>query len=107
MEKLIFVCSPYRGDMKINAIKAREYCRYVIGEGYTPIAPHLLYPQFLDDSKPDERDQGIQAGLEILKRCDEIWIFGQRITPGMMTEIEAAGKLKLPVFTVTVKEAKP
>ena len=36
-------------------------------------------------------------GLELLKRSDELWVFGKRITEGMRTEIEVATERKIPV----------
>ena len=58
--KLIYVASPYAGDIEQNTEFARKACRHVMSEGHAFFAPHLLYPQLLDDSKPQER----QAGLE-------------------------------------------
>lgn len=58
-------------------------------KGYLPIAPHLLFPQFLDDEKEEERQAGIQMGLDLLLYCDEVWVFGG-ITEGMLTEIAVA-----------------
>ena len=34
-----------------------------------PFAPHLLYPQVLDDGDPDERALGLFFGLVWLGRC--------------------------------------
>lgn len=88
--KLIYICSPYRGDTEYNAAKARGYCRFACRHEVVPIAPHLMYPQFLDDDIPEEREEGICLGMELLKRCDELWVFGDRISEGMRVEIEAA-----------------
>ena len=35
---LIFVSSPYRGDIRANVERAKQYCRYVIEQGHTPFA---------------------------------------------------------------------
>jgi hypothetical protein len=72
--KLIYICSPYRGDTESNAAKARGYCRFACRHEVVPIAPHLIYPQFLDDDIPEEREEGICLGMELLKRCDELWV---------------------------------
>ena len=93
-ENMIFVCSPYRGDVIRNAEKAQLYCQMVIKSGLIPIAPHLYFPQFLDDNDPAEREAGIRAGLELIKHCNEIWVFGKEITDGMRQEIEFARKLE-------------
>lgn len=93
----IFVCSPLRGNIEHNLEKARQYCKAVINEGHIPFAPHLIYPQFLDDSIESEREAGINCGLEFLKTCDALWFFGEKITEGMKMECETALKLNIPV----------
>lgn len=96
--KLVYVCSPYKGDVDYNVAKARGYCRFVYTQGAVPFAPHLHNTQFLDDSIQDERSAGISMGLEMLSRSAEVWAFGEKISGGMMTEIEAAEQLGIPVM---------
>ena len=69
----------------------------MIGQGHTPIAVHLLYPQFLDDNSPVEREIGLQLGRNILRCCDELWAYGGRISAGMQAEIAAAQDTGIPV----------
>lgn len=95
--KLVFVCSPYRGDEVENIANARKYCRLVAGCGYIPIAPHLLFPQFLDDSDEIQRLKGIHMGLELLKLCSKMWIFANEVTEGMELEIKKAKELEIPI----------
>lgn len=104
--KLIFVCSPFRGNEERNSLKARRFCRFVHTQGAVPFAPHLLFPQFLDDEIPDERRAGINLGLSMLRRAAELWVFGNIITDGMKEEIKAALALDIPVryFTDTCVE---
>ena len=45
-----YVCSPFAGEVKNNTRKAKAYSRRLYELGYLPIAPHLLFPQFMDDS---------------------------------------------------------
>lgn len=94
---LVYVCSPYRGDTQLNVERAKGYCRFVIGQNAMPFAPHLLYPLFLDDSDKDERDIGLRCGTAILKRCDQLWVFGEKVSGGMAGEIAAAKKHGLPI----------
>lgn len=96
MEK-VFICSAFRGDVEENIRKAREYCRWAAMEcGAVPIAPHLLFPQFLDDNDPVQREIGIVMGLELLAGCRQLFYFGD-ITEGMAKEIARARELGLPV----------
>lgn len=95
--KKIFVCSPYRGDVKNNMKKAINYCKYVVKQGYLPIAPHLYFPRFLNDNNETERKLGIAMGCELMQDCDEVWVFGDTITEGMYYEIMNAKQLKKPI----------
>ena len=89
---LIFICSPYRGDVEPNIQNARRYCRHVYEHVGIPLAPHLLFTQFLNDDDSTERRAGLCLGVEMLKRCDELWAFGQP-TEGMALEIQEAMRL--------------
>lgn len=87
-KKMIYVCSPYRGDREGNTKKAIEHAKYVFEKGGIPIVPHLYFTQFLDDTIPEERKAGMELGREIFKYCDEIWVFGvYPPTEGMWQEI--------------------
>ena len=70
---IVYICSPYAGDIAGNVDAARRYSRFAVDKGYIPIAPHLLYPQFLDDADPDERELGIFFGNAIMSKCSEVW----------------------------------
>ena len=87
---LVYICSPYAGDVERNTAAARRYSRFAVDAGYIPIAPHLLFPQFLDDNKPKERELGLFFGNAILSKCAEMWVFGDRISEGMEAEIKRA-----------------
>ena len=95
--KLVYIASPYAGNVKENTEAAKGYCRAALEEGVVPIAPHLLYPQFLEDSDPAERNLGLRAGLELLARCEELWVCGPEISPGMSREIQFARGLGIPI----------
>jgi hypothetical protein len=94
---LIFVCSPLAGDVERNTENARRYSRFAVDKGAIPIAPHLLYPQFLDDGNPTERELGLFFGLVLLGKCDELWAFGVSASDGMRTEIAKAKKRGIPI----------
>lgn len=102
----VFVCSPYAGCVKANVHNARMYSRFVFLCGCMPITPHLMYPRFLEDKDIKERDAGIRMGLILLDFCNEIWVFGQRISNGMRREIAYAESHGILVryFTDTCQE---
>ena len=97
MTKIVYICSPFSGDVARNTEKARNYCKYAVSKGVTPIAPHLLFPQFLDDNCPVEREKGLAFGLALLEKVDELWVFGTYISEGMHREIEKANGDGVPI----------
>lgn len=92
----VYVASRYAGNVDANTRAAVRYCRYVIKEGYMPVAAHLLYPQMLDDNNPADRELGLAFGMALLDLCDEVWVFGP-VSRGMAAEIEEAKRLKKPL----------
>ncbi len=91
--KMTYICSPCHGDYEKNIIKAVEYCREALLKGVLPIAPHVYFTQFVDDEKPEERELGLFAGLQLLRYCQTIRVYGCRVSAGMYNEIQLAGVL--------------
>jgi hypothetical protein len=87
---IVYICSPYSGDVEANVAAARRYSRFAVDKGFIPIAPHLLYPQFLNDDDERERELGLFFGNALMSKCAEVWVFGSRISAGMETEIKRA-----------------
>lgn len=103
---VVYICSPYAGDIKTNTDNAKRYCRFAYKRNAIPLAPHLLYPRFLDDEDPEERKDGLFMGLVLLNKCSELWVFGANISSGMQAEIEKAKKHKMNIryFTEGLEE---
>lgn len=92
----VFISSPFAGDTVRNILRAQGYCRKAVAEGHFPLAPHLYFPQFLEDDDPDGRSKGIAMGLSWLSYCNEMWVFGT-LSAGMKTEIAYAEKHGIPI----------
>lgn len=103
---IVYICSPFAGDIEKNVATARTYSRFAVEQGYIPIAPHLLFPQFLNDSDPKERELGLFFGNAIMSKCSEIWVFGNHISSGMEAEIKRAKwkNYRLRYFTENLEE---
>lgn len=99
--KIIFVSTPYTGDIEANITFARQACYYAICQGHTPIAPHLIYPGIIPDDDPAWRQVGIDMGCDFLAICDEIWLCGPCVSTGMQIELDLAEDLGLPVRQVS------
>lgn len=109
--KMTYICSPCRGEYEKNITKAQEYCREALLEGLLPIAPHVYFTQFVDDEIPEERELGMGAGIQLLRYCQLIRVYGCCVSSGMYKEIQLAGVLGIeieifgpPAFTERVME---
>lgn len=56
--RLVYICSPLRGDMEANKKRADEYCAYAASCGVVPLAPHTIFTRYLDENIPEQRKQG-------------------------------------------------
>ncbi|MGN0536355.1 MAG: DUF4406 domain-containing protein [Acutalibacteraceae bacterium] len=101
---LVYICSPYNGDIEGNTKKAKEYSRFAVDHGAIPLAPHLLLPQFM--SEHTERELAMFMNMVFLGRCEQIWVFGNKISNGMAAEIKKAKQknIKIRYFTDDLKE---
>lgn len=110
--KKIFICSPLKGSpdcpegrLQSSQIVpghihlARTLCKAVVSDIVIPIAPHLYFPQFLDDSNPIQREVGCMFSLALLRECDGVVVYDGccGISDGMKAEIEEADKLGIKV----------
>jgi len=94
---LVYICSPYAGAVERNIENARRYSRFAVNKGCIPLAPHLLFPQFLTDDDPAERKLALFMNIVLLTKCAKLWVFGNVISKGMSIEIEKAKQKGIPI----------
>ena len=101
---IVYICSPYAGNIYDNILKARKYSRFAVDCYCIPFPPHLLFPQFMDDTT--ERDTAVFMNMVMLSKCHELWVFGDVISDGMKAEIDKAKKkhMKIRYFTEELEE---
>lgn len=101
---LVYICSPYSGDVEGNTGKAIRYSRFAVDQGAIPLTAHLLFPQFMSETK--ERDLALFMDMVLMGKCEELWVFGSEITSGMAAEIQKAKKRNMTTryFTQECKE---
>lgn len=98
--KRVIIESPYAGYVDRNLAYARCCLLDSLKRGEAPIASHLLYTQVLDDTIPEEREQGINAGLEwrLVARGAVFYIdFGY--SSGMEAALKVYDYEKIPYVT--------
>ncbi len=91
--RLVLVESPFAGDVEANVNYARACIRDCLLRGEAPIASHLLYtqPGVLDDTVPNERAYGINAGHAWMRDADAVVVYTDRgVSFGMLAGINRA-----------------
>ena len=95
---LIYICSPCRGNYEMNLDNAASYSLAAFTRGYIPITPHIYFTRFMNDENSKERSMAMDAGLQMLLMCSEMWVFGlDHPSEGMQAEIALAIRHGIPI----------
>ena len=89
---LVYICSPFSGDVEGNTECTKRFCRFALDQGQIPLAPQLMFPQFMDDGNPEERGLALFMDIVLLGKCSELWVLGDTISAGMQAELDVAKK---------------
>ncbi len=100
-----YVCAPLAGDIKKNISNAKKFGKFLFNRGMAPVIPHI-YAEILDDNDPYDRKLGMNADKSLLFKCDEVWVFGDKMTKGMKDEIHFAKMLGLKIIQIKDKVLK-
>lgn len=103
---IVYICSPYSGDIERNTENARRYSRFAVDQHCLPITPHIYFTQFMNGTIPDERETALFMNLVLMSKCAELWVFGDVISKGMKAEIDRAKRkhMKIRYFTESLEE---
>ena len=71
---LVYICSPFSGDVEDNTERTKQFCRFALEQGQIPLAPQLMFPQFMDDENPEERELALFMDIVLLGKCSEMWV---------------------------------
>lgn len=87
----VFICSPYRGNTVVNTEYAQQAVLDSFGRSEAPFAPHLLYPQVLEDGDEVDRNVAMRAAKAWLEVSDTLAVYTDLgVSPGMQDEIAFA-----------------
>ncbi len=79
---------------KTNFYLREHIVKFIIENNYTPTCAFMMYSYFLLDTV--ERARLIAANNELIRRSDELWVFGE-ISDGVAAEIKLAEELSMPI----------
>jgi len=90
----------FTAQSKLHFYCRDAICEFVFNQSAVPVNPFRLYEYFLGDRV--DRDLIRQANNNLIRKCDELWVFGETIADGVLFEILYAKTLKMPVKYYTV-----
>ena len=80
-------------------------CEYVLKNGCIPVNPFRIFDYFLSDRV--DRDLIRNGNNEMIKRCDELWVFGN-VSDGVLFEIYMCRQMGKPVrfFNIATRSSE-
>ena len=103
--KKVYIIHPFQGKEE-NRKKIDQICRAVANMGFLPVSPVRAFG-FLRDEVPEERKLALKLCQELIKGCDQAWLFGDwEKSEGCNIEIQAAEETGVPVVDVGLLLAK-
>lgn len=77
--------------------------KYILDQGQVPLNPFMIFSYFMLDSV--ERNLIREANNTIVRKSDELWVFGP-ISDGVLVEIKLAESLGKPVRYFDIVNSK-
>jgi hypothetical protein len=87
--RLVYVAHPLGSgsDREENRRNAALYVAAIGELGFAPVADWIILSGMWSEEK---RDMGLAIDFALIGRCDELWLVGPRISPGMAAEASHA-----------------
>lgn len=102
--KRVYLLSPFAGDIEKNIQYAQYAMLDCIKRDESPMVPHLLYTQVLDDDNIGDRETGMEAGAAWFESVNYAVCYEDLgISPGMLEELRALVRLNVPVVVRTIR----
>ncbi len=87
-------CLVYTAISKYYFFYRMFISKYVLEQHKVPLNPYMIWDYFLLDTV--DRDLVREANNNLVKRSDELWIFGP-VSDGILAEIKIAKQAKKPI----------
>jgi len=80
-----------------------QISKYVIEQHKVPLNPFMIFDYFLIDSV--DRKLVRRGNNNLVKRCDEVWVFGP-VSDGVLAEIKIAKEEKKPIKYFKIEKSQ-
>lgn len=88
---------------KENFYLREHIVKFILESGCTPMSAFMMYSYFLLGTV--DRKALISANNDLIRRSDELWVFGE-ISNGVQEEINLAAELGLPISYFSIERDK-
>jgi len=85
-----------------NRGQAAKWAKWARDQGYSPSCSWITLTWGADET-PEGRAVGLECDVAQVVRCDELWLCGPVVSPGMLTEEAAAREAGVPVFRLLTR----
>lgn len=86
--KLVFIAHRLGSvNREEKRLEAERWLEWAARQGVVPIAPWITLAKFWDESR---RAECMKLNNEALRRCEEYWMCGKEIGPGMLEQQKLA-----------------
>lgn len=105
MPKMVFIAHPISDDPEENTRKVLEICRRIHTPDVIPLFPSLAWRMYLSAIDAGDKALAKMAIEEYFSRgvVDELWFYGDKLSNGMLRELELADQYGVQVVAKTPK----
>ena len=82
----------------MNRASASRFVARIAELGFAPVADWIILSGQWDESK---RELGLAVDFGLIEKCDELWLCGPRVSPGMLLEARHARTWGVRVYDYT------
>ncbi|MCK5332317.1 hypothetical protein KAJ41_00440 [Candidatus Parcubacteria bacterium] len=93
----------YTATSKYNFYFRSHISKFVLENEGVPLNPFMIFDYFLLDSV--ERDLVRAGNNNVVKRSDEVWVFGS-VSDGVLAEIKIAKEMKKPIKYFKIEKSR-
>lgn len=87
-------------DREQNRANASKWVAWAAAQGVAPIADWIVLSGQWEES-PELRAKGLAIDCRLVELCDEVWLCGGRVSPGMKLEADHALEKGIRVVDMT------
>lgn len=100
--RVVYIAHPLGAgaDREQNRRNASKWVAWAYRQGVAPVADWIILSGELDET-PENRAGGLECDIALVELCDEVWLVGGRVSPGMEIEAGHARLCLVPVIDKT------